>query len=89
MPGSPLSDSEGVLRVSLKSNGQPVADSVALVSVQVRRAVNSIPRARVELADGDMLSSAWPLAAGRWRALRARRDARHLRGLRRQGAADL
>ena len=64
MPGSPLSDSEGVLRVSLKSNGQPVADSVALVSVQVRRAVNSIPRARVELADGDMLSSAWPLADG-------------------------
>ena len=64
MPGSPLSDSEGVLRVSLKSNGQPVADSVALISVQVRHAVNAIPTARLVLADGDMPTAAWPLADG-------------------------
>ena len=64
MPGSPLSDSEGVLRISLKSNGQAVADSVALISVQVHRAVNAIPTARLVLADGDMATSEWPLADG-------------------------
>lgn len=64
MPGSPLSDSEGVLRISLKSNGQTVDDSVALISVHVHRAVNAIPTARLVLADGDRATSAWPLADG-------------------------
>ncbi len=64
MPNSPQLNSEGVVRLTVKSNGQPIAESIAVASVQVRRAVGSIPSARLVIADGDMPSAEWPVADG-------------------------
>jgi Rhs element Vgr protein len=62
MPVSPRLDSEGVLRISVKSNGRPMAEAHALVSVEVQRAVNRVPSARLVFADGDMPTGDWPAA---------------------------
>ncbi len=64
MPHSPQLNSEGPVRLSLKSNGQPIADSIAVTSVHVHRAVGSIPTARLVIADGDMAQGEWPAADG-------------------------
>lgn len=61
MSESPLLDSEGVVRVSVLSNGTAIADTVQLYSVQVRRAVNVVPTARIVVNDGDMAKGEWPV----------------------------
>lgn len=62
MPASPILNSEGVVRLSVLSNGQPVAETVQLMSVRVQRAANTIPSARLTVSDGSMADSAWPVA---------------------------
>ncbi len=61
MAESPLLNSEGVLRVSVLSNGSRIAESVELISVNVRRAANVVPSARIVVSDGDMAKSEWPV----------------------------
>lgn len=61
---SPIANAEGVLRVSLSSDGQPLADSVQLVRLDIDRAINRIPSARLELVDGDMPRQDFPLSDG-------------------------
>jgi len=62
MAVSPNLNSEGVVRVSLLSDGQPVATTLQLISVRVKRAANTIPSARLVVADGDMAEGKWPVA---------------------------
>lgn len=64
MPDSPLQNSDGVLHLGIESNGQPIAENIAVRSVQVHRAVGRIPTARLVVDDGDMASSQWPVADG-------------------------
>jgi phage protein D/phage baseplate assembly protein gpV len=61
MPHSPQLGSEGVLQVSVQSDGQPLDDRIALRSVHVRRAVGSIPSARLVVAEEAGVGE-WPAA---------------------------
>ena len=65
MPSSPLEASDGTIRLTVKSGGQPVADSVVLISAHISRGVGSIPTARLVAADGDLAGGQWPLADGK------------------------
>lgn len=64
MATSPTTAAEGVLRVSVYSNGAPLPDTVAanLVSVTVNRMVNTIPYARLVVSDGDMATMQFPIS---------------------------
>jgi Rhs element Vgr protein len=59
---SPLDDSDGVVRLSLSADGTELDASIDVISISVRRGVNSVPSARIELADGDMPHGTFPLS---------------------------
>ncbi len=59
MSDSPNLAAGGVVRISVFSNGHPVAASTQMISVSVNRAVNAIPRATLVIADGDMPSQSF------------------------------
>jgi Rhs element Vgr protein len=61
MATSPDSDAEGVVRVSLYSEGNSLA-AVRIISVTIHRAINRVPSARIELVDGDMPTKEFPLS---------------------------
>ena len=61
MPVSPQLNTEGVVRVSILSAGQAVAETVQVISVRVQRAANVVPSARIVVIDGDMPTGAWPV----------------------------
>lgn len=62
MPKSPLEGSEGPVRVVIESDGKPLPDSAALVSLTVRRAVNKVPSATLVFSDGDIPQGTFPLS---------------------------
>ena len=62
MPQSPELDAEGVLRVTLQAGGRKLPQTLPLVSLQVRRAVNAVPWARVVIEDGDITTGAFEVA---------------------------
>jgi len=62
MPISPLENSEGPVRVVLSSDGAALQDSISLISVTVRRAVNKVPSATLVFGDGDMPRREFPLS---------------------------
>jgi Rhs element Vgr protein len=64
MPVSPIIDAQGVLRVTVFSNGARLSEAVhgSLVSVTVHRMANAIPYARLVLADGDMPTQTFPIS---------------------------
>lgn len=64
MPHSPLRDSEGAVHLSIRSDGKPIAESIAVRSVQVHRGVNRVPTARLVIAEGDLGDGTWPAADG-------------------------
>jgi Rhs element Vgr protein len=51
MADSPVKNSEGDLRLTVLSEGAALADSIAVLSVEVTRAINKIPSARIVIAD--------------------------------------
>ncbi|MEK8034486.1 type VI secretion system tip protein VgrG [Ideonella sp. DXS29W] len=63
MPVSPDSDTDGPVRVSITCDGTEKSD-LPVVSVTVRQALNSIPWARLVIADGDMPTGKAPLSDG-------------------------
>ena len=65
MPSSPLNASDGVLRSSVKSAGQPIPNGIEIISLHISRSVGTVPTARLVVADGDMPSGAWPVADGK------------------------
>jgi Rhs element Vgr protein len=54
MTDSPQLGAEGVVRVSVFSQGQRIPDTVMLISITVNRAINKIPTAKIVVQDGDM-----------------------------------
>lgn len=64
MPASPAASAEGVVRVTVTSDGSALPDDVRIISVTVVRAVNAIPRARLEMSDGDIATGAFPASEG-------------------------
>ena len=62
MAVSPEASADGVLRVSVTSEGTLLADTVEIVSVHVHRAVNAIPWARLVVADGDIATREFPIS---------------------------
>lgn len=61
MPTSPFEAGRGLVRFSVKSNGEDVTQRLPLVSMTVQRAANRVPSARLVLRDGDMPHQAFPL----------------------------
>ncbi|ROZ72670.1 type VI secretion system tip protein VgrG [Ramlibacter sp. WS9] len=64
MAPSPNVSAEGVMRITVSSNGTKLPETVGLVSVTVSRAANAIPFARLVVADGDMAAQLFPVGDG-------------------------
>jgi len=62
MANSPELDAEGVVRVTLFSEGTALAESVQLISLTVTRAINRVPTARLVIVDGDMPNKEFPVS---------------------------
>ncbi|PSJ18966.1 type VI secretion system tip protein VgrG [Nitrosomonas supralitoralis] len=62
MADSPLMGSTGVLSVIILSNGQTIADTIQIVSIEILYAVNKIPSAKIILLDGDMPNADFPVS---------------------------
>ncbi len=62
MPASPRNQAEGVVRLTVKSDGAALAETVQIISVSVSRTVNAIPSARLVVADGDMPEQKFPVS---------------------------
>jgi Rhs element Vgr protein len=62
MADSPEQGADGVIRVSVSSEGTALPDSAKLLSLRVTRAVNRVPAACLEFVDGDMPSGTFPLS---------------------------
>ena len=59
---SPLDNAEGVVRLTLTADGTALDETAQVISVSVRRGVNTVPSARIELVDGDMPNEIFPLS---------------------------
>jgi Rhs element Vgr protein len=59
---SPLVNAEGVIGVTIFSDGTKLADESQLISLTVTRAVNRVPAARLVFSDGDMPNRKFPLS---------------------------
>ncbi|HEY6896881.1 MAG TPA: type VI secretion system tip protein VgrG [Rhodocyclaceae bacterium] len=62
MADSPAKSAEGVVKLSVYSNGTAIPGTVGIVSVSVRKSINRIPSARIVVLDGDMPNKAFPVA---------------------------
>lgn len=51
---SPDTDCDGPTKLVIKAAGQPVDDSLEIISISIVKAANKIPRAEIVLRDGDM-----------------------------------
>ncbi|HNP25132.1 MAG TPA: type VI secretion system tip protein VgrG [Nitrosomonas sp.] len=62
MADSPLTHSTGVISLTLFSNGQAIADTIQIVSVEISYCVNKIPSAKIIILDGDMPNNDFPVS---------------------------
>jgi Rhs element Vgr protein len=62
MADSPVIGAEGVVKLSIYSDGSLIPGTVGIVSVSVKKAVNKIPYAKIIALDGDMPNKAFPVA---------------------------
>lgn len=62
MADSPQKNSEGVVRLTVYSEGSKVQDAVEIVSVEVNKSVNTIPVAKIVVLDGDMPNQDFPVS---------------------------
>ncbi|MFT5321958.1 MAG: Rhs element Vgr protein [Pseudohongiellaceae bacterium] len=62
MADSPEKNSEGVIRLTIFSDGTQLKDSIKIVSVVIEKAVNLIPQARITILDGDMPNKEFPVS---------------------------
>jgi Rhs element Vgr protein len=59
---SPDQDADGVVGITVESNGAALPDSVRYYSVRVQRTIGALPSARLTVEDGDMPTGAWSVA---------------------------
>ena len=62
MADSPALDSTGVVKLTITSDGSPLADSIKIVSVEINKTINRISIARIVVLDGDMPEDAFPVS---------------------------
>ena len=62
MADSPETNTHGVLKLTVYTNGAKLAETVGLVSVAVNNPVNKIPTARIVVLDGDMPNRDFPVS---------------------------
>ena len=62
MADSPALDSTGVVKLTITSDGSPLADSIKIVSVEINKTINKISFARIVVLDGDMPDDAFPVS---------------------------
>ena len=59
---SPLTDSSGVLTLTITCDGAVIPDIIQVVSVEINHSTNRIPSAIITLLDGDMPNAEFPIA---------------------------
>ncbi|MBR7745644.1 type VI secretion system tip protein VgrG [Undibacterium baiyunense] len=59
---SPLTNSSGVLSLTITCDGAPIPDIIQIVSVETNHSTNRIPSATITLLDGDMPNAIFPIA---------------------------
>jgi len=59
---SPRTDSDGAVHVVVTSDENPLPGSAQLLSLEIHRAVNAVPYARLTLMDGDMFGKDFPVS---------------------------
>ncbi|WP_034292917.1 type VI secretion system tip protein VgrG [Herbaspirillum sp. RV1423] len=62
MADSPQLNASGVLKLSITSEGTPIANTIGVISVEISKAVNRIPTARISILDGDMPDDDFPVS---------------------------
>lgn len=62
MADSPNLDSSAVLKLTITSNGTPLADTIRIVSVDISKMINRISTARIIIRDGDMATDDFPVS---------------------------
>jgi Rhs element Vgr protein len=62
MASSPLSNSEGVVSLVMLCDGQAIASTVEVVSIDIEQSINRISTATIVLNDGDMPNADFPLS---------------------------
>jgi Rhs element Vgr protein len=62
MADSPTQDSEGVIRLTVFSDGAALGDMVQFTSVSIDRAVARVPSAQLVVIDGDMPNKTFPVS---------------------------
>ena len=62
MASSPSQDSNGVLKLSILSEGSPIDEAIQVISVSINNSINKIPSARIILMDGDMPEQDFPVS---------------------------
>ena len=62
MADSPLTGSTGVISVTILSDGNAIADTIQIVSIEIVYGVNKIPSAKIVLLDGDMPNNKFPVS---------------------------
>lgn len=62
MADSPLTGSTGVVSVTILSDGNAIADTIQVVSIEIMYGVNKIPSAKIVLLDGDMPNNKFPVS---------------------------
>ncbi len=61
---SPLADTDGVLKIIIRSDGTALPDDHRLISLTVNKGVNKLSQARLMFDDGDMPQQDFPLSDG-------------------------
>jgi Rhs element Vgr protein len=62
MPDSPGIEGSATIKLVLKINGRAMDDTYRIVSIQVEKSVNKVPWAQIELSDGDMPKTDFPIS---------------------------
>jgi Rhs element Vgr protein len=62
MADSPDHGSSAVLKLAITSNGTSLADTIAIISVEITKAINRISTARIVVLDGDMPKDDFPVS---------------------------
>ena len=62
MPDSPKINGDSTIRIIIYSDGKRIDETYGIVSVTVRKKINTIPYAKLVLLDGDMASGDFPIS---------------------------
>ena len=64
MPESPLKDTGGIVECAIFCKGKSLASTSQIISADVEYRINSIPKATITIADGDMPTGKFELCEG-------------------------